>query len=162
VYSSLFNSQDAGELSFVGSELVLEDLANNWGWIMAGGVLNVIDGSHLLAYSVLGTVLSEILFVRCLCCSKSIKPLWHGEKGNKTQSFLLGLSQLSIAYVVNTFPLDSMLCITNSLLMPCTVRRSVFSTRIYQAEILSLLLELRPPLVEPTFSLTLLLLNLLF
>jgi hypothetical protein len=81
VYSLLFNSQDAGELSFVESELVFEDLANNWGWIMAGGVLNVIAGSRLLAYSVLGMVLSEILLGRCLCCSKSIKPLWHGKRG---------------------------------------------------------------------------------
>ena len=96
------------------AELAANDIAKNWKWILAAGILNLIAGIIALLAPTMATVFVLVLISVTLLFAggANMTGLWFAEQGMKTQSFLLGIVQCILGLLLWFYPFPSLVTIT--------------------------------------------------
>lgn len=90
------------------------EIAKNWGWILAAGIVSVLAGITAIAAPVLTTgiavtfVAVALFVVGCF----NIAGLFFAEKGLKGESFLIGVVQILMSAVMAFYPVATLLSLT--------------------------------------------------
>lgn len=92
----------------------VKEVAKNWGWLLAAGVVSVLAGTFCLmapmvATAAVGIFLAVILL---LVGSVNLAGVCFAEKGMKLESFVVGAVQLLLAGMIVYYPLASVMSLT--------------------------------------------------
>ena len=95
-------------------EVSVSDLAKNWGWILAGGVINFIAGILCLLSPTVATnfVLTLISLMLLLAGAASLAGYFYAEDDMKTQLGVLGAVQVLLGFFLWFYPFQSLAIIT--------------------------------------------------
>ena len=86
----------------VDADKLRQEIAENWRWMLAGGILAVAGGAAALLAPVLATG------VACF----NLTGVFFAERGLKLESFLTGLVQVLLAAVMAFYPFASLMSMT--------------------------------------------------
>lgn len=98
----------------VDAELAANDIAKNWGWILAAGIINLFAGIFaLLAPTAATTFVVVFLSVVLIFAGFiSIFSSCFNEAGFKTQAFVLGVVEVTLGLLLQFYPFESFMIIT--------------------------------------------------
>lgn len=91
-----------------------QEIAKNWGWILAAGIISVVGGVAALMAPVLATgvtatfIAATLLVVGCV----NLAGVFYAEKGLKLESFLTGVVQVLLSAVMAFYPFASLMSMT--------------------------------------------------
>jgi uncharacterized membrane protein HdeD (DUF308 family) len=95
-------------------DAAVREIEENWGWILAEGMVQVIFGALSFALPILSTAYVGLYANWALVVSGliNIMGLLFAERGLKIRCFLLGLVQLGLGAILELYPLESLEVVT--------------------------------------------------
>lgn len=115
----------------------VREIAKNWGWILAAGIVSAIGGTLALFAPALATgtvavfIASMLFVVGCV----NLAGIFFADKGMKLDSFLVGTVQVLMAAVMAFYPFESLISLTilvASVLMVDGIARMVLAWKARQ------------------------------
>lgn len=95
--------------------LIEDDMAKNWGWLLASGVIDVALGVWAYATPVSSTLATELTYASALSFLGVLNVAGLFFSDYKVRSLLLGITQLSLSYLLFNYPLSGAISITSFL-----------------------------------------------
>ena len=117
-------SSDTTSDSIIGVTLIdvdvdaaVADLKENWGWLLAEGMVQVIFGALSYALPILSTSYIGLYANWALVVTGvlNMMGLLFAERGLKIRSFLLGLAQVGLGALLELYPLESLATVTTAI-----------------------------------------------
>lgn len=96
------------------AELAAADIAKNWGWIMAAGIINLIAGVFAIMSPTTATALLLLFasFTLVIAGAATMSGVCFAEAGMKSQSFVLGLAEIIVGLILWKYPFSSLMFAT--------------------------------------------------
>lgn len=106
------NAQAAAQ--FGDLKKLVHEIAKDWGWVLAAGIISVVGGtaallSPVLATGIVGMFIAVTLFV--VGCF-NLAGVCFAEKGLKLEAFLTGTVQILLAAVMAFYPFATLMSLT--------------------------------------------------
>ena len=98
----------------IDADKIRQEIAANWGWMLAGGILAIAGGTAALLAPVFATgiagtfIAATLLIVGCV----NLTGVFFAQPGLKLDSFLTGVVQVLLAGVMAFYPFASLMSLT--------------------------------------------------
>lgn len=102
------------DFGFADLKEVVHDVAKDWGWVLAAGIISVVGGTAallapVLATGIVGTLIAAtLLVVGCF----NLGGTFFAQKGMRLEAFLTGVVQVLLAAVMAFYPFASLMSLT--------------------------------------------------